>query len=282
MSHDNCQPWRDAFLDLADGRLGADEARRLHDEIASCAACQRAWQAWEQDDRALASALRAEVAQADIAGPVLAIIRRRQREPVRRFSRPLLVRLAAAAVLLLAVGGVFLLTRGGPPRVGTVEATSGRPTTVRPGTHEATLASQAAAVLDGAVWRTGSGDEVRIQLNDGSRLLVKPGADVRLHGTASQCALANRLPHVCLRKGEVELDLKSTSIYRAIGTPLGTAMAEQARFAVAYEPNAKTTVRVLSGRVVFSCPAREVVAWPGSTWVVEAGVGIPRLVSNDN
>ena len=131
-----------------------------------------------------------------------------------------------------------------------------------------------------AIWRTGSGDEVRIQFNDGSKLLVKPGADVRLHGKGSECALGNHLPHMCLRRGEVELDLRSNAIYRAIGTPFGTAMAEQARFAVAYEPNVKTTVRVMSGRVVFSCPAREVVAWPGSTWVVEAGGGIPRLVSD--
>jgi anti-sigma factor RsiW len=280
MNHDDCRPYRDAFLDMADGRLGADEARRLRDEIGSCEACKQAWETWQQDDRALASSLRAEVAQADIAGPVLAVIRRRQDEPVRPFSRPLFVRLAAAAVLLLAVGGVYLIARNGPPRVGTVEATAGHPTTVRPGTVEATAALQATAVLDGAIWRTGAGDEVRIQFNDGSRLLVKPGADVRLHGEASQCALGNRLPHMCLRRGEVELDLKSTALYRAVGTPLGTAMAEQARFAVAYEPNAKTTIRVMSGRVVFSCPAREVVAWPGNTWVVEVGVGIPRLVGD--
>ncbi|NQT85380.1 hypothetical protein HQ560_01360 [bacterium] len=276
MSHDNCTPIRDGFLDLTDGRLGAEPTRRLREEIASCAACGQAWERWKQDDLALASALRAEVAPRDIAGPVLAVVRRGR--PAARLPRRVLVRLAAAAVVLLAVGGVYLATRKRHDHVGRVETTRGHPTMLQPGAKHASIASEAATVLDGAIWKTGSGDEVRIQLDDGSILVVKPGAEVRLHGKASQCALADHLPHICLRRGEVELELASTALYRAVGTPLGTVMTDKAHFTVSYEPNARTTVRAISGQVVFSCPARQVNVMPGSAWTVEAASGVPRLV----
>lgn len=278
MSHDDCSPIRSAFLDLTDGQLGAGETRRLHSEIDSCEACRQAWELWKQDDLALASALRAEVAPRDIAGPVLAAVRGGR--PARRLPHRLIVRLAAAAVVLLAVGGVFLATRGEPNHVGRVETTRGTPTVQELGARQASIAPEASAVLDGAIWRTGSGDEARIQFDDGSTLVVKPGAEIRLHGKASQCALGNFLPHMCLSRGKVELDLRSTAIYSAVGTPLGTVMTDDARFTVSYEPNVKVTVHVLSGRAVFSCPTREVVAWPGSTWEVGAASGIPRLVSD--
>jgi len=278
MSHTDCTTIRDTFLDLADGRLGAEQTRQLRDEIASCEACSKAWTLWQRDDIALASALRPEVAPRDIAGPVLAVVRRRHAAP--HFPRKRVLRFAAAAAVLLAVGGVFLATRRSANHVGRVAVTRGQPMMLQPGATHASVAPEAASVLDGAIWKTGAGDEVRIQLDDGSSLTVKPGAEVRLHGKASQCALGNHLPHMCLRRGEVELDLASTAIYRAVGTPLGTVITDKAHVRVTYEPNEAVTVHVISGQAVLSCPTRETVIWPGSTWTVEAASGIPRLISD--
>ncbi len=38
---------------------------------------------------------------------------------------------------------------------------------------------------------------------------------------------------------------------------------------------------VVSGQAILSCPTKEIVIWPGSTWTVEAASGIPRLIKDE-
>ena len=282
---DECTAARKRFLALEEGLLGPDEAASVRGHVGACDACGRAWQQWQADDRALREALRPVRVPRDVAGATLAALRRgaaaMPAERPRRVAR--WAGALAAAAALLVVAGVLVQRAGRYQLIGRVESSTGRPMARQRGARFASVVSALMPVYSRGFFLTGREEGVSLHFSDGSRVVLEEGTEVGLSCIGEGGGRAHRLPHVCLQRGEVLCELKSLRHFRAVGTPLASAIAAAgATFRVKYVPGARagsrTCLRVLEGEVAFSSPDREVRAWPGSVWVVEGVGGVPRLV----
>jgi len=277
----NCREVRKRFLVLEEGVLTPDEAEAVRVHLAECASCRAAWERWQDESRLLGQALRPVPMPRDVAGPAVAALRQ---EPVRRPARRRTVELAwgvavAAAAALLVVAGVMLLRGPEYRRIGQVASLLGQPMAQQRGARFASPLEGGKPVYDGDVLATGEGGELEVRFDDGSRLVLKESTELVLSGVEAGGGCGHVLPHVCLRQGEVLCELRSVRYFRAVGTPLGSAIVDGTKFRVKYVCGVLTRLEVLEGEVRFSCPAGEVRALPGSVWVVEASVGAPRLVA---
>ncbi|MFP4058087.1 MAG: FecR domain-containing protein [Candidatus Brocadiia bacterium] len=277
----DCQQVRRRFPALEDEALSAQDGAVLRDHLGECPRCRAAWERWQADGRLLAEALRPEIAPRDIAGGALAAVRRRPaREPVLR-RRPVVWGAVAAAAVALLAAGILVLQGQRYPEIGTVVRTMGQPQARQRGASRASLASPGMSVFDGDRWLTGAGDRAELEFEDGSRVVVEARSEVWLSGMVAAEGCEHYLPHVCLRRGEVLCDLESPEHFRAVGTPLGTAITRGARFRMSYEPGVAARLEVVEGTVRLSCPAAERECWPGSVWIVKAETGLPELLSED-
>ena len=286
MSRGGCRLARKRFLALEEGVLGAEEAGEVRAHLASCAACRREWEGWQADGRLLREAMRPARAPRDIAAAALAGIR--HGAVPGRFGRWRLAigwraagAVAAAAAVLL-VAGVWALSSGGYQRVGAVDGSVGRPMAQQRGARFASALDPGALVYTGCRLLTGPEEEASVRFDDGSRLVLKEGAEATLDCVGEASApRAHGLPHVCLHQGEVLVDLKSVRFFRAVGTPMGSAIVIGTTFRIRMKCvfRVRTVLEVLEGEAEFSCPGGEVRALPGSVWAVDAGSGRPRRVS---
>jgi ferric-dicitrate binding protein FerR (iron transport regulator) len=275
-----CDRARQAFLDLEDRALAPDREHEVRQHLAQCPACQAAWEAWDADARLLRDALAPVPLPRDAASRVAAQVRRQQRQPHTRTRRRVLqYGLAAAAALLVALLGPWAWH--GPPlvRVGTLAAFAGRPTVQQPDEDAPSEATQDETLYDGALLVTGEGERLTVRLADGSELTLEEQTEAHLSGATAQDNCGHPLPHVCLHRGEVACRMAGTELFRAVGTPLGTAIFGAADFRVRYIPRQRTRVAARTGRVRLSCPAGVAHIEPGQVWEVTAADGIPRQVA---
>jgi len=275
-----CEFTRARFLGLEEGSLGPEEAGRVRAHVAGCAGCRGAWERWEAEDRSLREALGAVPAPRDLAGAVVARVRKeamRRAAPGRRVGLVRWGAVAAAAAVLLALGGWMLLGKR-YERIGQVAAVEGEVLARQRGARRATALRAGAVVYAGDELVAGVASRVAVEFYDRSRLALAERTGVQLHcgsgGEEHGCGLG--LPHVCLRQGEVECELNSLRYFRAVGTPLGTAIVQGTRFRMKCVGEQRVLLEVLEGEVLFSCPGGQVVAGPGGVWAIEGTGGMPR------
>ena len=274
-----CRRIRSRFLALDEGRLGAEAARAVDEHLGACEACRAACRAWRDDDRRLREALQPEAPPRDLAAAAVARLRA-ERETDARGRRRVGARwaVAVAAAAAVAVGIMaYRSWRQGP--IGEVEIAEGRPTLKQPGDAEPLFAEVAKPVYNGAELHAAPGDRLAVRFREGSRLTLSPGTKVTLSGPGHFGDCGHFLPHLCLHYGEVVCELESLRHFRAVGTPLGTAIVEGTKFRVKYVSGRWTVVEVLEGAVQFSCPGGEVRAVAGTTWVADSRELLPRKVS---
>jgi len=276
-----CEAIRERFLALEERRMAPDEAGRVREHLAGCERCRQAWERWQADDRLLREGLAPVAPARDIAGAAVAAARSGQR--TRRVVLPRRVvrwgLVAAAALALLAVGGWWWLgTRY--PRIGRVVVAEGRPMARQRGARFAKVVETGAPIYNWDELLVGEGGRLEVELRDGSWVRLGPKTEAKMSGSwsGSRRECGHRLPHVCLQQGVVECDLKSTRHFRAVGTPLGSAIVEGTRFRVQYVVGVRTVLEVFEGKVTFSCPRGEVRVGPGGVWMVDATEGIARRV----
>jgi ferric-dicitrate binding protein FerR (iron transport regulator) len=272
-----CERARAAFLDLEDGALAAERQREVRQHLADCAACRAAWAAWEAEGRLLREALAPVPVPRDAASRVAAQVRRRRPSGMSpRTRRVLQWGLAAAAALLVVLLGPWAWRGPTYVQVGSLGAMAGRPAVQQPGEDTASEASEGAEVFDGARLTTGEGERLTVRLKDGSRLTLEERTKVRLSGASAEDDCGHHLPHLCLRRGEVACQMAGTELFRAVGTPLGSAFFGPATFRVRYVPGQRTRVELSAGRVRLSCPSGVAHLEPGEVWEVSAEDGLPR------
>ena len=274
-----CEAARERFVLLEDGQLPAADAAAVRAHLAACGGCRQAWEVWEAEGRALGEALRPVRVPRDVAGAAVAALRAQRVRGLGAGRRVWLrVALAGAAVVLVAVG-VVVYRAGRYERVGRVAAAAGGALVRQCGARDSSEAGVGAAVYNGAQLLTGPGERLAVALADGSRLELGERTEVVLSGKGQSEQCGHYLPHVCLHRGEVVCELRSLRYFRAVGTPLGTAIVEGTRFRMRYVAGQWAVLEVLEGVVRFSCPGGQVRAEAGSMWVVDTKVDLPRRVS---
>jgi ferric-dicitrate binding protein FerR (iron transport regulator) len=285
MSDRECRFTQSCFLGLEGGHLLRAEAARVRAHLDGCADCRRAWERWQADDHRLRQALTQVLAPAGLADPVLARIRREaaaRRAPVRlrtfRWAAA-----AAAAALLLALGAWALLRPHYEP-IGQLAAAEGEVLARQKGARHARPLQAGATVFDGDELLAGAASRAAVEFNDKSRLDIAEGTDVELHAgeelSENDCDPSQA--HVCLQAGEVEMELRSLRYFRAIGTPLATAIARDTRLRMKHIPGQRVLLQVLEGEVLFSSPRGQVRVTPGGVWVVESDGFPKRLHDHSN
>ena len=273
-----CRQAREWFLRSEERRLAPAEQLRMRAHLAQCAACRDEWARWQAEDRLLREALRPVPAPRDLAAEALAALRQRKARPRRRRPRWAVAGLAAAAAVLLAVLAGVLWRPRRYERVGQVAAMTGQPLVAQRGASFPSAIEAGVAVYDGAALFTGRGESLAVDFADGSRLTLSAGTEAQLSGQAARRSCGHLLPHVCLRRGEVVCNLKSLRYFRAVGTPLGTAIVAGTEFRIRYVEGVRTELEVLEGEVRFSSPYGEARAPEGTVWVITAAEGVPRQV----
>lgn len=275
----DCQAIRSRFLALEEGRLGPEAARAVAEHLGTCDACRGEWQAWQDDDRRLRDALQPEAPPRDLAAAAVARLRAERGTDIRgRRRHRVRWAVAVAAVAAIALGIVAYRSWGEGP-IGEIEVAEGRPTLKQPGDGEPLFAEVAKPVYNGAELHAAPGDRLAVRFREGSRLTLSPGTKVTLSGPGHFGQCGHFLPHVCLHYGEVVCELESLRHFRAVGTPLGTAIIEGTKFRIKYVSGQRTVLEVLEGEVQFSCPGGEVRAVAGTTWVTDSRELLPRKVS---
>lgn len=272
-----CDEVQEQFLRLEEGRLSPEHERVLRAHLSGCEVCRVKWAAWQVEGRLLGEALRPVSIPRDVAGDVAARLRRQAPRPASRRRRLVLrwALTAAAAGLLLVLGRVLLLSPG-HVQLGYFGVLAGRPLVAQRGARFVSVVEDGAEAYDGALLVTGEGERLVVRLADGSRLVLSEATEVRLSGGAAAAECGHLVPHVCLRRGEVLCTMSSMKYFRAVGTPLGTALLPAKEFSIRYEPGAWTRLEALAGAVRFSCPYGVAEVRVGEVWVVEAGDGVPR------
>lgn len=274
----HCAFTRERFLSLEDGSLGPDAAVAVRAHLGDCPACRAAWAAWQEQDRLLRAAIGPVAAPSDIAGAAIARIRAGEAR-VEAPSRREFLRwgLAAAAAALLALGAWALLGRRYQP-IGQLEAIEGQVLARQRGARRLAPIEPGATIYEGDELVAAVASRAAVAFYDRSRLALAEATAVRLHAGACEdddgCELG--LPHVCLSRGEVECGLASLRYFRAVGTPLGTAIVQGTRFRMRYIEGKALFLEVLEGEVCFSAPDGEAAATPGAIWAIEAPNGRPR------
>jgi len=282
-----CDEVRQEFLRLEEERLVPERERAVRSHLAECPACHMAWAEWQSESRVLRDALQPVAPPRDLARDVADELRRTKTwQPSRRQRLALRWGLTAAAAVLVLVLGPVMLRSPGYVQVGQLGVLSGRPMVEQRGARFASVAENGAGVFDGAILTTGQGQRMAVRLADGSSLRLEESTKLRLSGARSPADCGHGLPHVCLRWGEVLCELRSAEYYRAVGTPLGTALlpeagAERATFRMRFEPGQFARLEVLAGQVDFSCPEGMARAKAGTVWVVDAQLGIPKQLTNE-
>ncbi len=282
MSTRECRFTQSRFLDMEAGSLGPGEAVVAREHLGGCPACRQAWERWQADDRRLREALGPVPAPVDLAGAALARIRRAAAAPAAPGRRLVLrwgvAAAAAAAVALLALAALTLLPRR-YEKIGQVALVEGEVMARQRGARRLTPLQPGATVYEGDELVAGVASHLAVALYDRSRLALAASTAVQLHsvrGEEGEDACGPGLPHVCLEQGEVECDLESLRYFRAVGTPLGTAIVYGTRFRMRYLGGPRVLLEVLEGEVLFSCPGGLAVAKPGAVWAIEGPRGIPR------
>ena len=277
----DCGQVRARFVAFEEGALRSPEAAEVCAHLESCPKCREAWRQWQADDRLLWEALAPVAAPRDFAAEAVARIRRG--DVGKRSVLPMgLLRWAiAGAAAACVLVGVWMILSSGRQRLGRVEALAGQAMVRHRGARFATALETGAPIYNGDELISGEDSSLTVRLLDGSRLELEPRTEVCLHGSWSgrrrECGF--RLPHVCLKEGGVGCELRTTRHFRAVGTPLGSAIVRGTRFRMRYEVGIRATLEVFEGEVVFSCPHGEALAKAGTTWVVEARDLVPRQVA---
>ncbi|MBM4039288.1 MAG: hypothetical protein FJ290_12310 [Planctomycetes bacterium] len=279
MSSRECKDTRALFLDFEEGCLPAEEAAKARSHVAACPACAQVWERWQAQDRRLRTALGPAPVPRDLAGAVMAQVRGRaaQRHAPRRMPLLRWGVAAAVAAALLVLGAVLLLGKRYEP-VGQVAAVQGQVLARQRGARYRSHLEAGAALYNGDELVAVAASKAALRLYDESRLAIEENTEVQLHceaaGDDEDCSLG--LPHVCLRQGEVECELASLRYFRAIGTPLGTAIARGTKFRMRYVDGEQVFLEVLEGEVLFSSPGGQLAVRPGAVWVIEGAKGVPR------
>ena len=273
----DCRQVQKSFLALEEGRLDAAGAAKVRGHLSVCPECRAAWEGWQADARLLRDALAPARAPRNAVEAAMAAIRlpAPKRSGVRRLAVGWQVAAVAAAAILV-VGAVMILTGGRTRRVGEVVSLTGQPLAQQRGAHYASALGLGAGIYEGCRLMTGAQDEAELSFKDGSRLVVKQGAEVKLDSLGEgQGGTGHGLPHICLSRGEVLCDLKSPQYFRCVGTPLGCVFTGGGRFRVRYVPETMLVVQLLDGAGVLSYGAGETRLNPGDIWVLEPGTSKP-------
>jgi len=280
MSNRECKETRALFLGLEEGGLTADEAAEARAHLAACPACGQAWERWQAQDQRLREALGPVPVPRDLAGAVVAQVRgdaARRRSASRRTPALRWGVAAAAAAAFLAVGAWMLLGKRYEP-VGQVGAVEGQVLARQRGARRPSALQAGATLYNGDELVAGIASRAALRFYDKSRLAVEESTTVQLHcradGAEHDCSL--ELPHVCLHRGEVECELNSLRYFRAIGTPLGTAIVHGTKFRMRYVEGQRVLLEVLEGEVLFSSPGGQIAVRPGAVWAIEGASGVPR------
>jgi len=279
MMNRECRMARDCFVASEEGALRADEAAALRAHLGACEDCRQAWERWRADDRALHAALTPLPAPRDFAGAVVGELRRTGARPAVVKPRGMLrwAAVGAAAAVVLVAGGWVLFARR-YEKIGQVALIEGRVMARQRGASKASVLAAGATIYNGDELIADEASRLAVELYDRSRLMLGERSGVRLHsGTGDEehdCNLG--LSHVCLGRGEVECDVASLRYFRAVGTPLGTAIVHGTRFRMKYVAGDRVLLEVLEGEVLFSCPKGQVQVTPGAIWEVRDAVGLPQ------
>ncbi len=268
-----CRGIQRGFLALEEGRLDPAAAARVRGHVSVCPECRATWDAWQADDGRLREALRPSRAPRAVVESAMAAIR--QPAPklggVRRVAVGWQVAMVAAAAVLV-VSAAMILTDGRTRRVGQVAALTGQPVAQQRGARFASVLGVGAGIYEDCRLLTGRAEGVELSFEDGSRLVVMEGADVRLDCVGAG-GTGHGLPHVCLSRGEVMCDLKSPRVFRGVGTPLGTILTTGGKLHVRYVPDIMLVVQLVEGVGRLSYEAGEMPLAPGAIWIVEPGTG---------
>jgi len=282
-----CRKVQARFLDFAEGLVRPSDAVAVRSHVARCPQCRQAWAQWQADELQLHGALGPVSPPRDIAGDVVAQLRAgpgRRAAPARCVARatPRWLLPAAAAGALLLVGLWALLGKR-YEQVGEAAGVQGQVTARQRGARDLAPIQAGAPIYNGDQLLAGADSRLAVLLKDSSRLSLAEKTDVRLHAGAAQASYecGHELPHVCLTQGEVECELHGVRYFRAVGTPLGTAIVQGTRFRMKYVSDERVLLEVLEGMVVFSCPNGHIAVKPGSVWAIEGAQGIPMRVSRD-
>lgn len=281
MTEQTCRFTQARFLDLEEGCLSPDAAVAVREHLRTCPACRQGWEHWQADDRRLREALRPVPAPGDLTGAALARIRRAGAVPAapgRRLALRWGLAAAAAAVAALAFGAWALLGRR-YQELGQVAVVEGEVVARQRGARRFAPLRAGTTVFEGDELVSRAASRVAVTLYDNSRLALQASTTVRLHhvsGDEEADACGFGLSHICLSQGEVECDLRSVRYFRAVGTPLGTAVVKGTRFRMRYVSKRRVLLEVLEGEVLFSCPMGQGKVGPGAVWAIDGPRGIPR------
>jgi len=277
MLRSDCRQVQRSFLALAGASLDAAAAAKVRGHLSVCAECRAAWAAWQSDERLLRESLGPTRAPRNLVESAMAAIRQPAPRPSgeRRLTVGWQVAVVAAAAVLV-VGAVMVLTSGRTRRVGEVAALSGQPMAQQRGAHSASALGLGAGIYEGCRLLTGPRDEAELSFQDGSRLVVKEGAEVKLDCVGEGLGdTGHGLPHVCLIRGEVVCDLRSAQYFRCVGTPLGSVFTAGGRFRARCVPEVMLVVQLLDGVGSLSYPSGETPLTPAAIWVLEPGTSKP-------